>query len=479
MVWETPCACASLCSVEHLLVLLGVLAGVEGNAILVGVGVKLRRVEVPEDEGARVHVVAGTVDWAPPAADLAKERVSISFLVVELGSALETYHDLATRQHDALVGPESLHVDLAFAVLILLDEVLHHRQALPAWNAVLARKRVEPAIDEEVLCDVGAIALDANSLSTELTERVGRVVSVLRTCTRGAPRRTEGVEDALEVGVPLVDVLGVGDGEIDVLEGLVRGVFAVEVVHDGLAVALTRPAGTDVTDLLTLNEGVATLPVLADLADGALRELFGPPLWALVTLEGLEGRGQDFLLCDEVVAPELHVLEQPGHVDVETLGTDEDWSGNVVGVSSHLRAVKAALRNLEPWVEAQDSGSEKDLNGVQQRGVTGTPACLPIVAAHDLEKVRLGNEVEDVINVLGIVVEVVSVLLVAERVCIVSVGMSFLRFCSDVLLSGFVANSPTIMSLRTRRASFSSAVEPTANCSFGSCPASWKGVSMT
>jgi hypothetical protein len=95
--------------------------------------------------------------------------------------------------------------------------------------------------------------------------------------------------------------------------------------------------------------------------------------------------------------------------------------------------VEAALRNLEPWVEAQDSGSEKDLNGVQQRGVTGTPACLPIVAAHDLEKVRLGNEVEDVINVLGIVVEVVSVLLVAKRVCIVSAGMSFLRFCSDVL----------------------------------------------
>lgn len=77
MVWGTPYACASLCSVEHLLLLLGVLAGVEGNAILVGV--KLRRVEVPEDEGARVHVVAGAVDRAPPAADLAKECVSMCF----------------------------------------------------------------------------------------------------------------------------------------------------------------------------------------------------------------------------------------------------------------------------------------------------------------------------------------------------------------------------------------------------------------
>ena len=78
VVWETPYARASLCSVEHLLLLLlGVLAGVEGNAILVGV--KLRRVEVPEDEGARVHVVAGAVDRAPPAADLAKECVSMCF----------------------------------------------------------------------------------------------------------------------------------------------------------------------------------------------------------------------------------------------------------------------------------------------------------------------------------------------------------------------------------------------------------------
>lgn len=59
-------------SAEHLLLLLvGVLAGVEGSALVVGV--QLRGVDVPEDERARVHVVAGAVDRAPPAADLARE----------------------------------------------------------------------------------------------------------------------------------------------------------------------------------------------------------------------------------------------------------------------------------------------------------------------------------------------------------------------------------------------------------------------
>lgn len=337
-------------------------------------------------------------------------------LVIGLEERLATYHDLAAREHDALVSPEGPHVDLVLAVLVLLDEVLHHRQALPAWNAVLARKRVEPAVDEEVLLDVSAIALDADSLSAEVTEGVGRMVSVLRTSTRDALRRTEGAEDVLEGGVPLVGVLGGSSGEVDVLEGLVRVVFAVEVVHDGRDVALARPTGTDVTDLLTLDEGVATLPVRADVVGGALRELLGPPLWALVALEGLEGRDKNLIPGDEVMAPELHVLEQPGHVDVEALGTDEDWSGLVVGVSSHLSAVKAALRILEPRVEAQKRGSEEDLNGVQERGVTDAPARLSTIATNVLEEVGLGNEVDDVKNVLGLVIEVIDALLIAERI---------------------------------------------------------------
>ena len=389
--------------------------------------------------------------------------------VIKSERALHTYDDLAAREHDALVSPKGLGVDLALAVLVLLDEVLHHRQALPAGNAVLARKRVEPAVDVELLIDIGALALNANSLRAEVAERAGRVVSVLRTSARDGLRRTEGVEDALEVGAPLVDVGGVGDGEVEVLEGLVRVVFAVEVVHDGVDVALARPASADVGDLFTLNEGVAALPVIANLVGGTVGELLGPPLRALVALEGLKGRAQNFTIRDEVVAPELDVLEQPGHVDLETLGTDEDRSGHVIGVGSHLRTVEAALRNAEPRVEAQEHGSEEDLNGVKERGVTDAPARLDVVAADVLEEVGLRDKVDDVINVLGLVVEV-GALLVAERICIMLAGMSFLRVGSEVLAPG-ISNSPRIMSLRTRRASFSSVVVPKANCSLAICSA--------
>jgi hypothetical protein len=334
-----------------------------------------------------------------------------------LEQAIDTYHDLAARKHNALVSPESIHVDLAAAETIVLDEVLHHRQALPAWNAVLARKRVEPAVDEEVLRVVSAVALDAGSLRAEVAKRIGRVVSVLGAGTSGVLRRTEGVEDALELGAPRVDVGRVGDGEVEVLEGrLVRVVFAVEVVHDDTVGALAGPAGAKVADVSTVDKGVAALPVVTDLAGRILRDLLGPPLRALVTLKGLEGRAQDFTTRDEVVAPELDVLEQPGHVDVETLGTAEDRSGHVVGVSSHLRTVEAALSNLEPRVEAQKSGSEKDSNGLQERGVTDAPARLVVVAADVAEEVCLGNEVDEVTNVLGLVVETSGALLVAERI---------------------------------------------------------------
>lgn len=345
--------------------------------------------------------------------------------------ALQTYHDLAAREHDALVSPQSIGVNL-----VPLDEVLHHRQALPAGNAVLAWKRVEPAVDEEVLLDIGAVALDADSLRAEVAERVGRVVSVLRTSTRYGLQRTEGVEDALEVRAPLFNVCRVGDGEVEVLEGLVRVVFTVEVVHDGIDVALARPASTDVGDLFPLDEGVAALPVIADLMGGTMGELLGPPLRALVALEGLVGRAQNFTIHDEVVAPELDVLEQPGHVNLETLGTDEDRSGHIVGVSSHLRTVEAALRKAEPRVEAQEHGSEEDLDGMKERGVTDAPARLNVVASDVLEKVRLGDKVDDVINVLRFIVEVLGALLVAECVCIMLAGMSFLRFGSEVPVPG-------------------------------------------
>ena len=71
--------CASLLSVEHLILLLigGGGAGGEGSALVVSV--QVGSVDVPQNERARVHVVAGAVDRAPPAADLAKECVSMCF----------------------------------------------------------------------------------------------------------------------------------------------------------------------------------------------------------------------------------------------------------------------------------------------------------------------------------------------------------------------------------------------------------------
>ena len=62
---------ASLLSVEPLfLLLLGAVAGGKGSALIVSV--QLGRLDVPEDERARVHVLAGAVDRAPPAADLVR-----------------------------------------------------------------------------------------------------------------------------------------------------------------------------------------------------------------------------------------------------------------------------------------------------------------------------------------------------------------------------------------------------------------------
>ena len=160
--------------------------------------------------------------------------------------------------------------------------------------------------------------------------------------------------------------------------------------------------------------------MIADLAS-ALRKRLGPPLRALAILESLEGRAQNLVLPGKVVAPELHVLEQPSHVDVEALRTNEDWGGDVVGVSSHLRAVEPTLGDVEPLVEAQEDGSQEDLDGVQERGVADTPARLPVVATNDLEDVGLVDQVENVLDVLGLVVDVAVAVLVTESICIVLV----------------------------------------------------------
>jgi hypothetical protein len=210
---------------------------------------------------------------------------------------LGTYNDLATGQHNALVGPQSVSVDNVLSVVVGLDEVLHHGQALPAGNATLRRQRVEPAIEIEVLFTVRAVTLDAKSLCTEVVDGKHRVgARLLRTGGRGvahASRGGEGLQDALEVRAPRVVhlVCRVGKGHVDVLEGVVRVVFAVELILNVLDAALTRPTATDGLDVCAVDEGVGALPVAADLAR-ILRELSIPPLRALVAFESLVGGAQ-------------------------------------------------------------------------------------------------------------------------------------------------------------------------------------------
>lgn len=74
---------ASLLSFEHLfLLLLGAVAGGKGIALVSSV--QLRRLDVPQDEGTGVHVLAGTVGRAPPAADLV--RVTSQYVVFQVGA---------------------------------------------------------------------------------------------------------------------------------------------------------------------------------------------------------------------------------------------------------------------------------------------------------------------------------------------------------------------------------------------------------
>ena len=72
---------------------------------------------------------------------------------------------------------------------------------------------------------------------------------------------------------------------------------------------------------------------------------------------------------------------------------------------------------------------------MQERGVTDAPARLSTIATNVLEEVGLGNEVDDVKNVLGLVIEVIGALLIAERICIVLADMPLLRLGSEVLAS--------------------------------------------
>lgn len=328
----------------------------------------------------------------------------------------EAYNDLATREHNPLVSPQSRNVDASLFRL----EVLHHGHALPAGNAVLRRQRVEPAIDAEVLVVVCAFTLEANSLRAEVTGGVGAVGAALGTSDSVTVtwREGGGTEDALEKVGPHEVGWWIADCDVEGLEGLVRVIFAVELVEDERAVALAGSTHADVVDLATVHEGIGALPVRSHFAV-SLRKLGCPPVRRLEVFEGLEGWHQGLSVHQQVVTPELDVLEQPRHLDVETVVTDKDGCHDVVSVGSDLSVMEAEVTADVPVVEAQEFRGENDLDGVKERSVLGVSTLPPSVKTNDLEKVGLVGQVEDVLNVLGFVVDVDRVLLVAESIYVV------------------------------------------------------------
>lgn len=131
---------------------------------------------------------------------------------------------------------------------------------------MLRRKRVEPAVHEEVLVVVRAVTLNAKSLRNEVMSRDLAGGPVLRTSHSAVWTRGKRLDHVLEVTAPLHSLSGVDDGKVNVLESVVGIVFAVELVLDGLEMTLTRSAKAKVPDVPTVNEGVGALPVTTDLA---------------------------------------------------------------------------------------------------------------------------------------------------------------------------------------------------------------------
>ena len=116
------------------------------------------------------------------------------------------------------------------------------------------------------------------------------------------------------------------------------------------------------------------------------------------------------------MTPELDVLKQPGHLDVEAMVTDKDGRHDVVVVRRDLSVVVTEVITLVPVVEAEEFRGKDGLDGVQKRGVLGVSTRSPSVKTHDLKKVGFVNQAEDVPHVLGLVVDVGRVLLVAESI---------------------------------------------------------------
>lgn len=117
--------------------------------------------------------------------------------------------------------------------------------------------------------------------------------------------------------------------------------------------------------------------------------------------EALEERAQWLALGKKVVAPELDVLEKPGHVDALPGVASEDGRGEVVRVRHHLSLVEAILIMPVPVVEAKQEWRENALDGEEQRGcglheLAALESSLVLVdPAKDLQDVGLLSELGD------------------------------------------------------------------------------------
>jgi hypothetical protein len=354
---------------------------------------------VPEDERTGVHVRTGAVGRAPPTAD----------------------HDLPTRDHDALVSPESPHVN----GVVLLPEEFHHGHTLPARDAVLRRQGVEPALHLEVLGVIITVACEVVGGRGEISLLGVRAASCALLCasTRLLLWGLERVEHALEIAVPGVDVVIGGKVQLDGLERAVWVLLAVQFILNHLAVALTRPAVANELDLIAVDKCVAALPMAAKLTP-ALAELVRPQGRKVRLWEALKERGERLTHSEKVMAPELDVLEQPGHIDALAGVANEDGSGGIVEVDHHLGLVEAELMMPVRVVEAQQERRKNALDCVEERcrrvrNLVGKEVLLaPVGFANDSQKIALLGEIDDMSQVYRLILRFLVVGLVGEGLCI-------------------------------------------------------------
>lgn len=153
---------------------------------------------------------------------------------------------------------------------------------------MLRRQRIQPPVGLEIVLGILPPALHARAHLGEILHLIGAVGAQLGARARAVDGHFEGGEVLLESTGPGARGGVGGEFEHEVLEGVVRVVLAVELVHDGVVPAL---AAARVVDLRpALEEGVAALPEAAE-GVGAVDDLGGVESRTVASGEGFEGVG--------------------------------------------------------------------------------------------------------------------------------------------------------------------------------------------